>query len=58
MEEEKQTRNDGMGEPVWPSGKAVDGKQKGLGSNPLRLSLLFEKVVVYGRCLVTVSLIM
>ena len=29
-------------EPVWPSGKA--GKQKGLGSIPLRLSRLFKKV--------------
>ena len=27
-------------EPVWPSGKA--GKQKDLGSNPLRLSFLFK----------------
>ena len=26
-------------EPVWPSGKA--GKQRDLGSNPLRLSFLF-----------------
>ena len=30
--------------------------QKGLGSIPLRLSLLFKKVVVYGHCLVTLSL--
>ena len=29
------------GEPVWPSGKA--GKQRGLGSNPFRLSFLFKK---------------
>ena len=27
-------------EPVWPSGKA--GKQRDLGSNPLRLSVLFK----------------
>ena len=27
-------------EPVWPSGKA--GKERNLGSNPLRLSFLFE----------------
>ena len=32
------------------------GKQKGLGSIPLRLSLLFRKVVVCGHCLVTLSL--
>ena len=38
-------------EPVWPS-----GKQKGLGSTPLRLSFLFRKVVVCGHCLVTLSL--
>ena len=30
--------------------------QKGLGSIPLRLSFLFEKVVVCGHCLVTLSL--
>ena len=41
-------------EPVWPSGKA--GKQKGLGSIPLRLSFLFKKVVVCGHRLVTLSL--
>ena len=41
-------------EPVWPSGKA--GKQNGLGSIPLRLSLLFRKAVVCAHCLVTVSL--
>ena len=41
-------------EPVWPSGKA--GKQKGLGSIPLRLSRLFKKVVVCGHCLATLSL--
>ena len=35
-------------------GKA--GKQKDLGSIPLRLSFLFEKVVVCGHCLVTLSL--
>ena len=32
------------------------GKQKGLGSIPLRLSLLFKSVVVCGHCLVTLSL--
>ena len=32
------------------------GKQKGLGSIPLRVSLLFKKVVVCGHCLVTSSL--
>ena len=31
------------------------GKQKGYGSIPLRLSLLFKKVVVCGHCLVTLS---
>ena len=32
-------------EPVWPSGKALgwySGKQRDLGSNPLRLSFLFK----------------
>ena len=29
-------------EPVWPSGKAVGGKQRDLGSNLLRLSFLFK----------------
>ena len=32
------------------------GKEKGLGSILLRLSFLFEKVVVCGHCLVTLSL--
>ena len=32
------------------------GKQKGLASISLRLSLLFKKVVVCGHCLVTLSL--
>ena len=32
------------------------GKQKCLGSIPLRLSFLFKKVVVCGHCLVTLSL--
>ena len=32
------------------------GKRKDLGSIPLRLSFLFRKVVVCGRCLVTLSL--
>ena len=41
-----------VSEPVWP----LAGKQKGLGSFPLRLSLLFKKVVVCGHCLVTLSL--
>ena len=40
-----------LGEPVWPS-----GKQKDLGSIPLRLSFLFKRIVVCGHCLVTVSL--
>ena len=36
-----------VGEPVWPSGKALgSGKRKDLGSIPLRLSSLFKKVVV------------
>ena len=42
-------------EPVWPSGKAA-GKQKGIGSIPLRLSFLFRKVVVCGHCLVMLSI--
>ena len=32
------------------------GKQRDLGSNPLRLSFISEKVVVCGHCLVTLSL--
>ena len=40
-----------FGEPVWPS-----GKQKDFGSNPLRLSFVFKKVVLCGPCLVTLSL--
>ena len=32
------------------------GKQKDLGSIPLRLSFLLKKVVVCGQCLVTLSL--
>ena len=32
------------------------GKQKGLGSNLLRFSFLFKKVVVCGHCLVSLSL--
>ena len=32
------------------------GEQRGLGSNPLRLSFLFKSCVVCGHCLVTVSL--
>ena len=32
------------------------GKQNDLGSNLLRLSFLFKKVVVCGHCLVTLSL--
>ena len=43
-------------EPVWPSGKALAGKRKDLGSIPLRLSVLFKKVVVCGHCLVTLSI--
>ena len=39
-------------ETVWPSGKALGCRRKGLGSIPLRLSLLFRKVVVCGHCLV------
>ena len=37
-------------------GKALTGKQKGLGSIQLWLSFLFIKVVVGGHCLVTLSL--
>ena len=48
------TRMYRLGEPLWSSGKA--GKQKGLGSIPLRLSFLFKKVAVYGHYLVTLSL--
>ena len=40
----------GLGVTCWA------GKQKGLGSIPQWLSLLFEKVVVCGHCLVTLSL--
>ena len=45
-------------EPVWPSGKALAwaGKQKDLGSIPLRLYFLFKRVVVCGHCLVTLTL--
>ena len=43
-------------EPVWPGGKALADKRKDLGSIPLRLSFLFEKVAVCGLCLVTLSL--
>ena len=43
-------------EPVWPSGKALDCKQKGLSSIPLRLSLFLRKVVVCGHRLVNLSL--
>ena len=32
------------------------GKPRDLGSYPLRLSFLFEKVVVCGHCLATLSL--
>ena len=32
------------------------GKQRDLGSNPLRLSFLFKKVVICGQCLVTLFL--
>ena len=32
-----------------PAVKAKAGKQKDLGSIPLRLSFLFKKVVVYGQ---------
>ena len=35
---------------------AYAGKDKGLGSISLRLSLLFIKLVVCGHCLVTLSL--
>ena len=34
----------------------MGGKQKGLGFIPLQLSFLFNKVVVCGHCLVTLSL--
>ena len=43
-------------EPVWPTVKRWAGKQKDLGSIPLRLSFLFKKVVVCGHCLVTLSI--
>ena len=39
-----------------PAVRRSAGKQKDLGLNPLRLSLLFKKVVVCGHCLVTLSL--
>ena len=39
-----------------PAVKRQPGKQKGLGSIPLRLSFLFKKGVVCGHCLVTLSL--
>ena len=39
-----------------PAVKRSAGIQKGYGSIPLRLSLLFKKVVVCGHCLVTLSL--
>ena len=29
-------------EPVWPSDKALAGKRRDLGSNQLRLSILFK----------------
>ena len=44
------------GELVWPSGKALAGKQRDVGSNPFRLSFLFKGVVVCGHCLLTSSL--
>ena len=44
------------GELVWHSGKALAGKQRDVGSNPLRLSFLFKGVVVCGHCLLTSSL--
>ena len=36
--------------------RRLAGKQRGLGSTPLRLSLLLKKVAVCGHCLVTLSL--
>ena len=39
-----------------PAVRRYADKQKDLGSIPLRLSFLFKKVVVYGHCLVTLSL--
>ena len=39
-----------------PAVRLWAGKQKGLGSIPLRLSFLFKKVVVCGHCLVTLSI--
>jgi len=36
-----------------PAVRRYAGKQKGLGSIPLRLSFLFEKVVACELCLVT-----
>ena len=41
--------------PFWPLGCKA-GKQKGIGSIPLRLSFLLKKVVVFGHSLVTLSL--
>ena len=41
--------------PFWPLGCKA-GKQKGIGSIPLRLSFLVKKVVVFGHSLVTLSL--
>ena len=38
------------------TGFRLHGKQKGHGSIPIQVSLLFEKVVVCGHCLVTLSL--
>ena len=39
-----------------PAVRRKIGKQKGVGSIPLRLSFLFKKVVVCGHCLVTLPL--
>ena len=39
-----------------PAVRRWDGKQKDLGSIPLRLSFLFKTVVVCGHCLVILSL--
>ena len=39
-----------------PAVRRWAGKQKDLGSIPLRLSFLFKRVVVCGHCLVTLSL--
>ena len=43
-------------ESVWPSGKVLGLSREAEGPIPLRLSLLFKKVVTCGHCLETLSL--